>query len=100
MKEVNGELILEKPKDLFGFTLDGVTLKRTTMLHQVGHYNVTDQEGGVWVVRGQGSNRYPWEIEEDRDEGPVTIHHSRNLIDCARFIASYRRRHPRSPYRK
>ncbi len=97
-----GGVALQKPKDLYGFTLDGVTFKRTTQLHEVGRYEVTDQDGGQWLVTGTGSNRYPWTctIANDEERPNTVLHHGANLIDACRFISQWRARHPRSAYKK
>lgn len=78
------------------FSLDGIRFKRTTKLHQEGRYEVTDAEGGKWIVTGDGTNRYPWIVHNER--GAVEKF-CRNLQDAAGAIARARARNPRSPYK-
>lgn len=78
------------------FEVEGVTFRRLTPFHEEGKYSAVDAEGGKWTVTGNGTNRYPWFIHDEK--GKVRDG-AKNLDDAGRRIAHLRRRNPISPYK-
>lgn len=78
------------------FEVAGVTFERLTMMHEPGKYSVLDFDRGRWEVTGDGTNRYPWFI---RDEKGHVVGGAKNLADAGEWIARHRRKHPISPYK-